>query len=499
MFSHRRLIENTNQKTCRNGLNNLYEHTHRDNVAIRGGEQEKKQLDMLKLIARRTQNTIRNSNASLKRNGLKQPFRKERRFFSHFGLKQPFRKERRCLSHLTLPLNNNKDDNNGKPEPAKKDDKPMLSSYIPGLGVSAAVMTASFFVADHAGKLLLAAQGLQVEKSPISGIPVAIILGLALNNTIKLPDNIRPGTSFATTTVLRAGIVCVGAKLSMIELFSAGLIGIPVVMLCIGTGISFVRWFGNYMGLPPRMSSLIAAGTSICGVTAITAVAPAIKAKPQEVSYAVANVVAFGTLGLMTYPYLAHTIFEHSSHIGMFLGLAIHDTSQVIGSALTYHQVFDDEVVLKTATITKLTRNVFLAGVIPALAYSHASVDEKDTAPKFSLQLLQKYLPSFVLGFVGMSCVRSIGDYSLLSFGNAYGIFDEAQWSSTVKFVGNELGGHYLLGTAMAAVGLNTSMSVLKEGNLGIKPFIVGSAGCVVVGATAFTTLAGLYTYAGWI
>ena len=51
----------------------------------------------------------------------------------------------------------------------------------------------------------------------------------------------------------------------------------------------------------------------------------------------------------------------------------------------------------------------------------------------------------------------------------------------------------------MAAVGLNTSMSVLKEGNLGIKPFIVGSAGCVVVGATAFTTLAGLYTYAGWI
>ena len=58
-----------------------------------------------------------------------------------------------------------------------------------------------------------------------------------------------PGTSFATTTVLRAGIVCVGAKLSMIELFSAGLIGIPVVMLCIGTGIGFVRWFGNYMDL----------------------------------------------------------------------------------------------------------------------------------------------------------------------------------------------------------------------------------------------------------
>ena len=142
-------------------------------------------------------------------------------------------------------------------------------------------MSTSFFVADHAGKLLLAAQGLQVEKSPISGIPVAIILGLAVNNMLTLPKSIRPGTSFATTTTLRAGIVCVGAKLSMLELFSAGLIGIPVVLVCVGTGLGFVRWFGNYLGLPPRMSSLIAAGTSICGVTAITAVAPAIKAKPH--------------------------------------------------------------------------------------------------------------------------------------------------------------------------------------------------------------------------
>ncbi len=390
--------------------------------------------------------------------------------------------------------------NHDEREPAEKTPSALetYASYLPGLGVSGVVMTASFYIADHAGKLLLAAQGLQVDKSPISGIPVAIILGLALNNTIKLPETLRPGTSFATTTVLRAGIVCVGAKLSMIELFSAGLVGVPVVMLCIGTGIGFVRWFGNYMGLPPRMSSLIAAGTSICGVTAITAVAPAIKAKPQEVSYAVANVVVFGTLGLMTYPYLAHTIFEHSSHIGMFLGLAIHDTSQVIGSALTYHQVYDDELVLKTATITKLTRNVFLAGVIPALAYSHASVEGKDTVPKFSLQLLQKYLPSFVLGFVGMSCLRSIGDYSLLTYGNAFGMFDSVQWSNAVKFVGNELGGHYLLGTAMAGVGLNTSMAVLRKGNLGIKPFIVGSAGCLVVGLTAFSTLAGVYTYAGW-
>ena len=112
---------------------------------------------------------------------------------------------------------------------------------------------------------------------------------------------------------------------------------------------------------------------------------------------------------------------------------------------------------------------------------------------------MQKYIPSFVLGFIGMSCIRSAGDYSLLSHGNAFGIFDASDWRQIVTFTGNTLGGHYLLGTAMAGVGLNTSVSVLKEGNLGLKPFIVGSAGCAIVGLTAFSTLAGIYTFMGWV
>merc|ERR1711907_344849 len=108
------------------------------------------------------------------------------------------------------------------------------------------------------------------------------------------------------------------------------------------------------------MSSLIAAGTSICGVTAITALAPAIKAEQQEIGVAVANVVAFGTLGMLTYPYVAHALLESSEQVGLFLGLAIHDTSQVIGSALTYKMVYDDELALQVAAITKLSRNLCL-------------------------------------------------------------------------------------------------------------------------------------------
>ena len=116
---------------------------------------------------------------------------------------------------------------------------------------------------------------------------------------------------------------------------------------------------------------MIAAGTSICGVTAIVSTAPAIEADEREVAYAVANVVAFGLFGMLAYPYLAHALLGSSETIGLFLGTAVHDTSQVVGAALTYKQVYDDDVVLRVATVTKLTRNIFLAAVIPLLTWMH--------------------------------------------------------------------------------------------------------------------------------
>jgi uncharacterized membrane protein YadS len=208
-----------------------------------------------------------------------------------------------------------------------------LAIHGPGVAAAACVMTAGFFGAEHLGQILLNFQGISGASSPVSGIPFSILLGMGIRNMpgIQLPDILSKGLKFSTTTILRAGIICVGAKLSALEMISLGAAGVPVVALSIGTGIGFVTWFGPKMGLPRRMTSLIAAGTSICGVTAITAVAPAIKANQQEVSFAVANVVAFGTVGMLVYPYLANTVLDSSQAIGTFLGLAIHDTSQVMG------------------------------------------------------------------------------------------------------------------------------------------------------------------------
>jgi uncharacterized integral membrane protein (TIGR00698 family) len=362
---------------------------------------------------------------------------------------------------------------------------------LPGVIAAFIVMLAGFWLADRIGQAILAAQGL-TGGSPLSGVPVAIVLGLLLRNTLPLPASLAPGLKFSTTTILRAGIVLVGIRLSLFDVLKLGVAGLPVVLAAIVTGLLFVTWFNRKLGLPPRLGTLIAAGTSICGVTAIVSTAPAIEADEREVAYAVANVVAFGLFGMLTYPYLAHSLLGSSETIGLFLGTAVHDTSQVVGAALTYKQVYGDDVVLRVATVTKLTRNIFLAGVIPLLtwmhlknqgAYSAYGAGAKGAGAKGAR--FSSLVPGFVIGFLAMAVVRSIGDWTLTSNGAAFGAWSAAQWASITKQLGDYWASQILLGTAMAAVGLNTNFAVFK--GVGLKPFAVGMAGAIVVGAVGMT------------
>jgi uncharacterized integral membrane protein (TIGR00698 family) len=350
---------------------------------------------------------------------------------------------------------------------------------LPGIVAAVAVMFAGFWLADRIGHAILASQGL-TGSSPVSGVPVAIVLGLLLRNSLPLPDSLGPGLKFATTTVLRLGIVLVGIRLSVFDVLKLGLAGLPVVLAAIATGMVFVTWFNRKLGLPPRLGTLVAAGTSICGVTAIVSTAPAIKADEREVAYAIANVVAFGLFGMIVYPYLAHALLTRSETIGLFLGTAVHDTSQVVGAALTYKQLYGDDVVLRTATVTKLTRNIFLAVVIPVLTWMHARESQVEGTARQTTHWRQ-FVPGFVVGFLAMAVVRSVGDAMLGSTGVAYGVWDSGQWKQLTDWIGDFWASRMLLGTAMAAVGLNTSFKVFR--GVGLKPFVVGLAGALVVGS----------------
>jgi uncharacterized integral membrane protein (TIGR00698 family) len=352
-------------------------------------------------------------------------------------------------------------------------------ALAPGVAAAAIVMIAGFWLADLAGRAILSAQGLSAGSSPISGVPIAIVLGLLLRNLFRLPAALTPGLKFCVTTVLRLGIVLVGIRLSAFDVARLGLAGLPVVLAAVATGLVFVTWFNRRLGLPPRLGTLIAAGTSICGVTAIVSTAPAIEADEREVAYAVANVVAFGLFGMLAYPYLAHLLLQRSETVGLFLGTAVHDTSQVVGAALTYRQMYADDVVLRVATVTKLTRNLCLAGVIPVLTWMHLRQTRAEGARRTTIGW-KTLVPLFVLGFVGMAVVRTIGDATLQSSGAAYGLWDSAAWTRLTNQIGDFWASRILLGTAMAAVGLNTSFAVFK--GVGAKPFVVGLAGALAVG-----------------
>ena len=359
-----------------------------------------------------------------------------------------------------------------------------VGKQLPGIIAAVIVMFAGFWLADQIGHAILAAQGLS-GSSPLSGVPVAIVLGLLLRNLLPLPSSLGPGLKFSTTTILRAGIVLVGIRLSVFDVLKLGVAGLPVVVAAIATGLIFVTWFNKRLGLPPRLGTLIAAGTSICGVTAIVSTAPAIEADEREVAYAVANVVAFGLFGMLTYPYFAHAFLGSSETIGLFLGTAVHDTSQVVGAALTYKQVYADDVVLRVATVTKLTRNIFLAFVIPLLTWMHMrQTHAASSGPKKKISI-RSLVPGFVVGFLAMAVVRSVGDATLTSNGAAYGLWDAATWKLITDRIGDYWASRILLGTAMAAVGLNTDFKVFK--GVGLKPFAVGFAGAVVVGTVGMT------------
>jgi uncharacterized membrane protein YadS len=152
-----------------------------------------------------------------------------------------------------------------------------------------------------------------------------------------------------------------------------------------------------------------------------------------------------------------------------------------VGAALTYKQVYGDDVVLRVATVTKLTRNIFLAAVIPILTWMHIRAQATTVGAGAIGAVSTTLVPGFVIGFVAMAIVRTIGDATLRSMGAAFGFMNAEAWASITKDLGDFWASQVFLGTAMAAVGLNTNFAVFK--GVGMKPFAVGMAGALVVGA----------------
>lgn len=322
------------------------------------------------------------------------------------------------------------------------------------------------------------------DRSPVSGIMMAIIIGLIVGNVVQLPAWVKPGIRFSLKRLLKFGIILLGIRLSLSAVVEVGLIGLPLIVICVSGALVIARWLSARLNLSERLGTLIAVGTSICGATAIVAAGPIIDAKEEEITYAVANITVFGILAMFLYPYIAHVLFPTNDlSAGLFLGTSIHETAQVAGGGLIYSQLFENEEVLDFATITKLVRNVFMVGIIPLMAYDYQR--RRNLAQEKPLNL-RNLFPMFILGFLLMAFVRTIGDATLDQSGDAFWLIGAADWDRLVDLIKESA--ELLLAVAMAGVGLGTSLRELR--NLGIKPFYVGFASALIVALLSLSTLA---------
>jgi uncharacterized integral membrane protein (TIGR00698 family) len=372
-----------------------------------------------------------------------------------------------------------------------------LHTIIPGLAVVILLGLLSMWLSDLIGKDLMG-----FEKSPISAVMICLILGLVIRNVFKLPTFLNVGFKFSVKKLLRLGIILLGIRLSIFSVFELGLIGIPIVLICITSAVLITTYLNKKLDQPKRLGTLIAVGTAICGVSAIVATSPVIDAKEEETAYAVAVITVFGLIATIGYPIIAYFIFGgDATKAGLWLGTSIHDTSQVTGAALVFADLWSLPLGLDVATITKLVRNVFMILVIPLMAFLYVKNEMKNTTESGSSKSdiksrvnIKKLIPVFVIGFLLVSIFRSIGDAGINTSSLAFGLLGADSWNGLIKIVKDFA--NILFVIALGGVGLSTNFSNFK--GLGIKPFLVGLFAALTIGVVSFfsvTLLGGLIIF----
>ena len=338
-------------------------------------------------------------------------------------------------------------------------------------GIMLCIITAitAIYLSNYVGITLL-----EFKKSPLSPIIFAILLGLIINNiTIKLVK-LAPGFQFCIKYLLKLGIIFLGIRLSLLDFVLYGSKSLIVVIPCILCTIKIISLLKNKFDVSENLSLLIAVGTSICGATAIVALAPSINAKKTEITYAIANITVFGLLAMFIYPIVANLVFSNDLSVGLFLGSSIHETAQVAGSGLIYAEQYSRQDVVGIAMLTKLVRNTLMVIVIPYLA--HRSLSNNNTKPNVST-----IFPYFIIGFIVFGLVRTFGDYYFLNQNDSV----INNWNLIVHYI--KQSAEFLLIIAMAAIGYNTNLKYFKK--LGIKPFYLGFIAASMVGLISISII----------
>lgn len=307
---------------------------------------------------------------------------------------------------------------------------------------------------------LIAAIGFAVNRLPhlgaLSPLILSIILGMAVHNGVGTPASCRPGVKFALRPILRLAIMLLGFQLTVDQVLAVGGAGLAVVVASLAATFLFTVWLGRRLGVDEKLSRLIAAGTSICGASAVIAANTVTDGSDEDVAYAVACVTVFGSLAMLLYPALAGLLHLDPRAFGLWAGASIHEIAQVVAAAFQNGKEAGD-----LATIAKLSRVMLLAPVVLLLGLSASRAARRRGEGAASRAAAP--FPWFVIGFIA---VIGFNSFDLLPHQ------DRAVLIQATTF---------LLSVALAAMGLETDIRKLRAE--GLRPLLLGAGAWLFIAA----------------
>ena len=294
---------------------------------------------------------------------------------------------------------------------------------------------------------------------------IALFLGTIINSFFH-PAWIKPALKFTSKKILKAAIVLLGASLSINTIMSVGSMTFFVMIftfaMCFGGGY-FIR---KLFGLNWKLSNLISAGTGICGGSAVAAIAPVIDADDKDIAFAMSSTFLFDMMMIALYPLMGKALGMTDIAYGIWAGTSVNDTASVVASGYAFSEIAGD-----FATMVKLTRTIAIIPTVLVFAYIGTRMKQKELKATGNGQKvnLVKIIPWFIGGFVVLAVLNSIGCIPVAASGMI---------KNTSKF---------LMVTALAAIGLGTSITDFKKA--GLKPMFYGITIDTLVTLTALVVI----------
>ena len=278
----------------------------------------------------------------------------------------------------------------------------------------------------------------------------AIIFGLLIANTVRVPALFRPGVD-TYEFWLKIGIVFLGVRFVVGDVVKLGGASLVFVAIELAVSIALMTWLGKKFHLTPKLTSLLAIGSSICGVSAIIAAKGAIDADDEDASYAMAAVLALGAFSLFAFPAIGHALGMNDKMFGMWAGLAVDNTAEATAAGTLF-----SDTAGKFAVLAKTARNATIGFVVLGYAIYWAKQSQAKEITRKGAFLWEKF-PKFVLGFMAVSLMATLGVFTKPQAGD---IANLSRWAFLLTFAG---------------VGLRTDLREMRK--QGLRPFVVGAVG----------------------